>query len=71
VKANLGGLDQGIRIIVGIVLLALGLMAGLETPWNYIVGGVGLILILTAGIKFCPLYVVIDVSTCNACRKGD
>lgn len=65
---NVGSFDRGFRAIVGIVALVLALtwfqvmdgsLAGL------IAGGIGIILLLTAAIGTCPLYVPLKVSTCK------
>jgi len=68
-KTNLGGMDRVVRLIVGAVLLVIGLMVGIAAPWNYVLDAVGGILILTAGIKFCPAYVLFGASTCKTCEK--
>ena len=52
--ANIHSIDRILRLIIGFVLLAL-VFVGPQTPWGYL----GLILILTAFINFCPLYAVI------------
>jgi hypothetical protein len=57
-QVNVGGLDKSIRIIIGLVLLAL-VFIGPKTLW----GLVGLIPLATAIFGFCPLYAVLRVST--------
>ncbi|MGC8916284.1 MAG: YgaP family membrane protein [Thermoanaerobaculum sp.] len=60
-NANVGGADKIIRIVAGIVILALGLV--FKSYW----GLVGLLPLLTGLFGFCPAYVVFGVSTC---KKG-
>lgn len=48
---NIGSIDRWLRIIVGIVLLALT-MYGPKTAWGYI----GLIPLITGVMGYCPLY---------------
>jgi len=55
---NVGGLDKPLRIIVGIVLLAL-VFVGPHTPW----GWVGLVPLLTGLVGFCPLYSLLGINT--------
>jgi Protein of unknown function (DUF2892) len=58
-KANEGGLDRILRIVVGLGLLSL-VFVGPQTPWGY----VGLVPLITGLIGFCPLYAVFGLSTC-------
>ncbi|WP_298292573.1 DUF2892 domain-containing protein [Thiomonas sp.] len=62
-KFNVGGIDRILRIIVGIVLIALTLM-GTIGVWGWI----GLVPLLTGLFKFCPLYSIIGISTCPVKR---
>lgn len=60
-KINVGKADQIVRILLGLILISLFFV--LEGGLRYI-GLVGIVLILTASIKFCPLYTLFGVSTC-------
>jgi hypothetical protein len=62
-KANESGLDRIIRVVAGIILLALN-FAGIVT------GGLGIIFIvlgavalLTGVVGFCPLYMLLKIKT--------
>ncbi|MBK8047674.1 MAG: DUF2892 domain-containing protein [Anaerolineales bacterium] len=63
-KTNESGLDRGIRIVLGLVMLVLG--------WGGFVGGwagvllqwVGFIPLITGIIGWCPLYSLFHISTC-------
>ncbi len=57
-KKNVGGIDRILRIVIGIVLLAL-VFVGPKTPWGWI----GLIPLITGLINFCPLYSMFKLST--------
>ena len=56
-KANMGKIDRIIRFILGIVIIGLGIYFG--SWW----GAVGLVLVLTASISWCPLYLPFKIST--------
>lgn len=56
---NEGTLDRILRIIVGLVLLAL-IFVGPKTMW----GLIGLIPLLTGLIGYCPLYQIFGLNTC-------
>ena len=57
---NVGTVDKVIRIILGLVLLAL-VFVGPQTPWGWI----GIIPLATGLIGFCPLYSVFGMNTCG------
>ncbi|GHA20872.1 hypothetical protein GCM10008090_33520 [Arenicella chitinivorans] len=56
--ANINSTDRIIRLILGLVLISLAFF-GPQTPWGYL----GIILVVTAFINFCPLYAVFGFST--------
>jgi len=68
--ANVGKTDRIIRILLGLALIALPFLAKMPlwdnpaTKWASII--VGVILVATALVRFCPLYRVIGASTCKA-----
>ena len=57
---NVGTVDKVIRIILGLVLIAL-VFVGPQTPWGWI----GIITLATGLIGFCPLYSVLGMNTCG------
>jgi hypothetical protein len=59
-KANIGSIDKVVRIVAGLVLIALALM-GIGTPWTWI----GVVPLVTGLAGRCPLYSVFGLSTCR------
>jgi Protein of unknown function (DUF2892) len=59
--ANVGGIDRALRIVVGIVLIALYFV--LQGPVRY-VGLLGLVALFTGLVSFCPLYSLLGINTC-------
>jgi len=57
---NVGTADRAIRIIVGIVLLAL-VVVGPQTYW----GLIGLLPLATGVLKTCPAYSLVGIKTCK------
>jgi len=55
---NVGAVDRVIRVLLGLALLSL-MFVGPKTLW----GLVGLILLATASVSFCPLYSIFGWST--------
>lgn len=58
-KFNVGGIDRILRIIVGIVLIALAATHTIGL-WGYI----GILPLLTGVFRFCPAYTLLGVRTC-------
>jgi hypothetical protein len=56
---NVGGIDKTLRIIIGLVLIAL-VFVGPQTAW----GWVGLVPLVTGLFGFCPLYKILGLNTC-------
>jgi hypothetical protein len=56
---NVGGLDRGLRIVAGLLLLALGWFGPLGW-W----GLVGLVPLATALVGSCPAYTLLGLNTC-------
>lgn len=59
-KANVGTIDRLIRVIVGLAILSLYFVLEGDLKW---VALVGLVPLLTAAIRFCPLYPLIGLNT--------
>lgn len=59
---NEGGLDRGIRVVVGIVLLYLGLSV-LKGTLGVVADILGVVMLVTAAVGYCPLYGVCKIRT--------
>ena len=59
-KANVGGIDRVLRIIVGLVLM--GLAATGTVGWW---GWLGIVPLLTGVVGWCPPYAMLGFSTCK------
>lgn len=55
---NVNTVDQVVRIVAGLALISL-VFIGPKTPW----GWVGLILVATGFISFCPIYRMLGISS--------
>ncbi|MBL8876677.1 MAG: DUF2892 domain-containing protein [Phycisphaerae bacterium] len=67
--ANVGGADRAVRLIAGLTGLTVGL--GLLGATRGEVAGivvsiVGVVMLLTAIVGFCPAYLPFGLSTCKA-----
>jgi hypothetical protein len=63
-KANVGGIDRILRIVVGIALIALA-ATGTVGAWGWI----GVVPLVTGLFKFCPFYPLLGASTCPMEKK--
>jgi hypothetical protein len=64
--SNVGGLERPIRIVVGIVLIAVGAFGSLPPIGTGITLVVGTIALVTGAISYCPLWALLGMNTCPA-----
>jgi hypothetical protein len=60
-NANVGGIDRILRIVAGLVLIALA-FTNVVSLWGFIVGG---IVLATGVLRFCGAYTLLGVNTCS------
>ena len=60
---NVGGIDRFLRIDVGLILVAgtPQLLGYIGSNWAWL----GVIPLATGLIRFCPLYPIFKINTCN------
>lgn len=61
-KMNIGSMDKIIRILVGIFFVSM--FFWVDSSLKY-VGVVGLVLLVTSFVGFCPLYSFLGINTCK------
>ena len=61
-KCNVGKSDRIVRVVLGLVLIALGVY--FNSWW----GAIGLIPLVTAALSWCPLYLPLGLTTCATKR---
>lgn len=59
-QANVGGIDKTLRMIAGVVLVALA-ATGVVGWWGWL----GVVPLLTGSLNFCPLYPMLGINTCK------
>lgn len=67
---NVGGADRNIRIVLGIVLLAIGLFSPLSTLWQTLILIVGAVALTTGIIRFCPANALLGIDTCKGRKQA-
>lgn len=58
-RANVGGIDRTVRIVLGLGLIASSLM-GVIGQWGWI----GIVPLATGVFRFCPAYLPFGMRTC-------
>ncbi|PLY15068.1 MAG: DUF2892 domain-containing protein [Sedimenticola sp.] len=60
---NMGGIDRGLRLVVGLGLVGWGIAT--QNIW----GAIGVIPLFTAAIGWCPAYLPFGIKTCKTDSK--
>ena len=64
-NANVGGTDRILRVVVGVVLIALA-ATGTVGVWGWI----GVVPLLTGLIRWCPLYSLFGFNSCSVKKSS-
>jgi len=59
-NVNVGGVDRILRVVAGILLIALTLL-GIIGTWGWI----GVVPLATGVFRFCPAYGLLGIKTCT------
>ena len=59
IKKNVGNMDAILRVILGMIILFAGLY------FNNLWGLLGIILVGSGALSFCPIYRLFGVQTCS------
>ncbi len=62
-KKNIGNVDRLVRLVIGVVGLLLGLSGVVEGTIKWIALIVGVLMLLTATVRFCPIYPLLGINT--------
>ena len=60
---NMGTIDQYVRIVLGLALIAYAFQDGIDIQGWHWVGLLGVVPLATAFFKSCPLYTALGLST--------
>lgn len=62
-KQNVGNTDRLIRILIAVALVVASWFAGMGSIGGIVLLVLAVVLVLTASISFCPLYLPFGLST--------
>ena len=61
---NVGSIDKTIRLVAGLLLAAYAILgAGLSSAMGILALVVGVVLIVTGVVNFCPLFKILGISS--------
>jgi uncharacterized membrane protein len=63
-RANVCGPERRVRGIVGVLLIIVGFIVAQTAGW--IIGIIGLVLLLTAMLSYCPINAIFGRNSCRA-----
>ena len=64
-KCNVGKTDKVIRVILGLILLAVAIFIPANTTVSFVLYILAAIALVTGFIRFCPLYQVLGINSCG------
>ncbi|RDW12161.1 YgaP family membrane protein [Paracoccus thiocyanatus] len=62
-QINIGTAERALRLVLGVVLVLLPFLAGLSTLWTWVSVIVGLVLVVTGLVRFCPVWAMLGIRT--------
>jgi hypothetical protein len=68
-KCNVGGIDRTGRIVLGVVLLLVGLVAPIDMTWRIVALVIAAVALVTAIMRFCPANWMLGINTCETEEK--
>jgi len=69
-KCNVGGIDRTGRIVLGVALLIVGLLAPIEMTWRIVALVIAAIALVTAAVRFCPANAILGINSCTGEKKN-
>ena len=62
---NVGGTERPIRMGLGLLAIAAGLLGAFSSAVAGVMLGAGLVLVVTGLVGFCPLFTLLGINTCT------
>ena len=69
-RRNLGTAERWIRIVVGLVLILVGVLAPIPLWAEELAGVLGILLVVTGGAGYCPLWHLLKLNTSKSNSFG-
>ncbi|THH36845.1 DUF2892 domain-containing protein [Aliishimia ponticola] len=65
-SVNVGTVDRVFRAVLGVVLLLLAFTGVASGFWAWVAGLVGIVMLVVAATRMCPIYAIFGIKTCKA-----
>jgi len=69
-KKNVGSIDKIVRVLIAAVAIWAAYTQQVASPWDYVLYVVAAIMLITALMSTCPLWLVFGVNSIKAKLKG-
>ena len=69
-KKNVGSIDKLVRIIIAAVAVWAAYTNQVSSPWDYVLYAVAVIMLLTALMSTCPIWIVFGINTLKSKLKS-
>jgi hypothetical protein len=66
---NVGGIERGIRLVIGVGLLALAFFHVIAGPAAIVAYILGAIALITGLVRYCPAWSIIGINTSHAAHR--
>lgn len=64
-EKNVGKIDQIVRIVVAIIIAYLDFSGIITGTLSYVLSIFAVVFLITGFVKFCPLYKLLGINSCN------
>lgn len=69
-KKNVGSIDKLVRIIIAALAVWVAYTHQVASPWDYVLYAVAVIMIVTALMSTCPIWIVFGLNTLKSKLKS-
>ena len=66
---NVGNIDRIIRLFIGLFAITMSIIVGFSSIYSIIILIVGIVVLLTSVVSYCPIYSILRVDTIFAKEK--
>jgi len=69
-KKNIGSIDKLVRFIIAAVAIWAAYTHQVASPWDYVLYGVAAIMVVTALMSTCPIWIIFGINTLKSKLKS-
>ena len=69
-KKNIGSIDKVVRFIIAAVAIWAAYTHQVASPWDYVLYAVAAIMVITALMSTCPIWIIFGINTLKTKLKG-